>query len=208
MSFEERLLMELKSEIVSRQVSRRRTIGRRLFAGAAAAGLAAAAAVAVPLLTGTESPAYALTKNSDGTVVVQIKEFRDADKLESDLKKMGVPADVTYVEPGKRCKAPRGEILGGSDGSLESFEKSPSYLAAPPPRDGRLTLHPRHIGQGQTLVMEFTERKEELADTDSSQVLWRFAGWVIQGEIKPCELLPDPRWNNPLGEKGMPPKGS
>jgi hypothetical protein len=45
--------------------------------GSGGAGLAAAV-IAVPLTTGAESPAYAATKNTDGTITVRTNEFKDA----------------------------------------------------------------------------------------------------------------------------------
>lgn len=65
MRFEEQLLMDLKTEMTARN-ERSRRVGRRLLAGAAVAGLAAVAAVAMPLLTGPE-PAYAVSENANGT---------------------------------------------------------------------------------------------------------------------------------------------
>ncbi|MET7461453.1 hypothetical protein [Nonomuraea sp. NPDC005501] len=195
MSFEERLLMELKAEVAARGVEhRRRVTVRRLFAGAAVAGLAAAAAVAVPLLTGTESPAYAVTKNTDGTIGIEIKEFRDADKLEKDLARLGVTADVTYVKPGTWCRRDRGRVVPGDKAAHV--------------RAGGVDIEPRYIAKGQTLLLEFTMNEEQTSGPVKPQVLWQFSGRVIDGPVKPCVVVQDPSWNDIGGPEGRPPAGS
>ncbi|MFI7058015.1 hypothetical protein ACIBLB_38670 [Streptosporangium canum] len=201
MSFEEQILMELKAEITARAERRRRT-GRRLFTGAAVAGLAAAAAIAVPLLTGSERSAYAVTKNGDGTINVKLNEFRDADQLEQDLKRMGVTADITYLKPGKTCRGGRGEIVGG--GSPEEWKGSASEKAVRLLPRGGMDIDPRYVGDGQTLVMAFTENADQTSE--KPRVLWQFAGYVVNGQVKPCVVADDPTWNDVDGP-GRPPAG-
>jgi hypothetical protein len=118
MNFEEKLLMELKAEMAERtdrEPEQARWItGRRMLAGAALLGTAAAAVIAVPLVTGSATPAYALTKQADGSIRIQINEFRDPEKLQADLATQGVTASVTYLEPGKSCaNDPTAEQQGG-----------------------------------------------------------------------------------------------
>ncbi|NUW35349.1 hypothetical protein HTZ77_28520 [Nonomuraea sp. SMC257] len=204
MSFEERLLMELKAEVAARGVERRRRVTvRRLFAGAAVAGLAAAAAVAVPLLTGTESPAYAVTKNTDGTIRVQIKEFRDADKLEADLARMGVTADVTYLKPGTWCKEGRGKVLGSDN--PDDWDKSISGKAIRHTKDG-VDLDPKYLGKNRTAVLTYAE-DPKAASSKKPSVLWQFGGSVVEGPVEPCVVVDNPSWNDVDGE-GQPPAGS
>ncbi|MDF2706385.1 MAG: hypothetical protein K0R62_2037 [Nonomuraea muscovyensis] len=205
MSFEERLLMELKTEVAARGERRRRTTVRRLFAGVAVAGLAAAAAVAVPLLTGAERPAYAVSKNADGTIRVQINEFGDADKLERDLKGMGISADVTYVPPGKRCGSARGRTAGGETATPEEWERSVSAKAVRLGKGG-VYIDPAHVAQDQTVVMEFAKNDDQVSD--KPRVLWQFVGRVIDGPVAPCVLVDDPTWNDVGGPEGQPPAGS
>ncbi|MFE3450940.1 hypothetical protein ACFXJ8_18615 [Nonomuraea sp. NPDC059194] len=207
MSFEEHLLMELKAEIVARG-QRRRRAGRRLAAGAVVAGLAAAAAIAVPLLTGSEPRAYAVTRNADGTIRVEVNEFRDADKLERDLKGMGVAAEVDYVKPGKKCKGERGEIVGGDKSlTFEEWQKSVSYKAAHP-RGAGVDIDPAYVAKGNTLVMEFTENEDQTSGPEKPRALWQFKGIVVKGEPKPCHVVDDPSWNDLGGPEGQPPAGS
>ncbi|MFI7708158.1 hypothetical protein [Nonomuraea sp. NPDC049480] len=206
MNFEEQILMELKAEIAARNERRRRT-GRRLLAGAAVAGLAAVAAVAVPMLTGSETPAYALTQNSDGTIRVLVNEFRDADRLERDLGAMGVTADVTYVKPGKWCKPDRGQIVGGDSTTHEDWRKTTSYKAAQPATKG-IEINPRYIGKGQTLVLEFTENADQTSGPEKPRALWQFSARVMSGPVKPCVVIDNPSWNDPGGPEAQPPAGS
>ncbi|GAB2482509.1 hypothetical protein [Streptosporangium sandarakinum] len=202
MSFEERILMELKDEITARAERRRRT-GRRLFAGAAVAGLAAAAAIVVPLLTGAEQPAYAVTRNTDGTIDVRLNEFRDADKLEQDLGKLGVNADITYLPPGKWCGEGRGKAVGG-DGSPEDWDASASGRAARLDPDG-LRIDPRYAGKGRTLVMMFSEARNASAGS-KPKTEWQFGSFVVEGPVQPCVVVDNPLWKD-TGGSGQPPAG-
>ncbi|MEO3889578.1 hypothetical protein [Nonomuraea sp. B5E05] len=186
MNFEEQLLMDLKTEIAARADRRRRLTRTRSVLGVA--GMAAVAAVALPLLTGTGTPAYAVSTNTDGTISVQINEFRDADKLEGDLKEVGVRADVSYVPIGKQCEPGRGAVVGGEPAGIEEFRKSVSYKAARV-RTGGVDIDPRYVAQGQTLVMEFAENKEGSGEPN---ITARFKAQVIAGPVKPCTLVD---WN-------------
>lgn len=206
MSFEERLLMELKEEINARGERRRRTTVRRLFAGLAVAGVAAATAVAVPLLTGAERPAYAVEKETDGTIMVTINEFRDADKLEADLAGMGVIADVSYLPRNKECRHPRGRIVDDAGQGPGAYRETVAFKAARP--DGRgIRIDPTYIKKGQTLLMEVAENGEPTAGVKTPQWLWRFTGLVIQGPVAPCTQIDTPE-DTPVGPEGQPPAGS
>jgi hypothetical protein len=182
MRFEEQLLMDLKTEMTARN-ERSRRVGRRLLAGAAVAGLAAVAAVAVPLLTGPE-PAYAVSKNANGTITVELKEFRDADQLEQDLGKLGVPAHVTYLKPYTKCQNDRGALVGGGYDTPEEWRESVHYKVARPGAKG-FVIDPRQVGKGQTVVLEFTENPE-------GPVKSQLNAMVIEGSVKPCVPEHDP----------------
>jgi hypothetical protein len=204
MRFEEHLLMDLKAEIAAR-AERRRRVARRIYAGGAVAGLTAA--IAVPLLTGTETPAYAVSKSADGTVRVEINEFRDADRLEQDLKDAGVTADVTYLKAGTECDPDRGKRAGGQGRpSTEEFRKSPAANVTRP-RDSGLEIYPKYIGKDQTLLLEFAE-SDPSAGQEKEGVLWRLTTGLITGPVKPCVAVEDPTWNDPGGPEGQPPAGS
>lgn len=182
MRFEEQLLMDLKTEMAARN-ERSRRVGRRLLAGAAVAGLAAVAAVAVPLLTGPE-PAYAVSKNANGTITVELKEFRDADQLEEDLRGLGVTADVTYLKPYTKCQNDRGALVGGEYDTPEEWRESAHYKVARPGPKG-FVIDPRYAGKGQTVVLEFTENPK-------GPVKSQLKAEVIEGAVKPCVPVHDP----------------
>ncbi|MEV4112752.1 hypothetical protein [Nonomuraea sp. NPDC049695] len=186
MSFEEQLLMDLKVEFAARTEHRRRTV-RRMSVGAAVAGLAAATAIAVPLLTGTESPAYAVTKTPDGTISVRIKEFKDADKLEWDLARMGVPADITYLKPGKGCQKDRGQLVGGMwPTTPQEWMNSVHEKAAEVTDENNVAIHPQYIGKGQTLLMEISESGPAPEGPRDRLVFRRL---LITGKVKPCTVV-------------------
>ncbi|NRQ30745.1 hypothetical protein HII36_02685 [Nonomuraea sp. NN258] len=194
MRYEEQLLMELKAEITHR-AERRRRLTRRLYAGGAVAALAAAAAFAVPLLTGTESPAYAVSKKSDGTIGVEIREFKDADRLEQDLREAGVRADVTYMGSGKMCAKNRGEIRTLPDDAIRM-------------RQGGLDIDPRLVDENSTLVLEFAGNDRADDTTPAPRTWWVLATLQIAGEVGPCTVIEDPTWDDPGGPEGRPPAGS
>ncbi|NUW40852.1 hypothetical protein [Nonomuraea rhodomycinica] len=182
MRFEEQLLMDLKAEMTARN-ERSRRVGRRLLAGAAVAAVAAVTAVAVPLLTGAE-PAYAVSKNANGTITVELKEFRDADQLEQDLKELGVTADVTYLKPYTKCQNDRGELVGGGYDTPEEWRESVHYkVARPGPKS--FLIDPRYVGKGQTVALEFTENPK-------GPVKSQLNATVIQGPVEPCVPVHDP----------------
>jgi hypothetical protein len=111
MSFQDRLLVELKAEM-SRRADHAPTrqlpaTRRRLLVGAAVVAAATAAAVALPIVTGTHAAAYAVTKNADGSISVRINQLRDPDRLEHDLANLGVHVDVSYHRSVLTCPGGR-----------------------------------------------------------------------------------------------------
>ncbi|WP_241387687.1 hypothetical protein [Rhodococcus sp. CH91] len=72
----------------------------------AASALAVAGAVSAIALTGTDSPAYAVTLNADDTVTVSIEDVKAVDAANAELQRLGVRAtavamtdDCSYAEP-------------------------------------------------------------------------------------------------------------
>ncbi|MFG1687922.1 hypothetical protein ACGFNP_47785 [Nonomuraea sp. NPDC049269] len=226
MNFKEHVLMELKAEIVARNKARRLLVRRRLLATGAVATIAATAAVAVPLLTGSETPAYAVTKNTDGTITLKINEFRDPDQVEKDLAKLGVTADVSYVKPGSRCAPGRGEGEGAASFSKEELKsKDPKVqkrieeaIANSPNGKtfkmgrGQVRINPQYIKPGQTAVMEFTENADQTSGPDKPRVLWGFSGYLVTSPAKPCKVIADPSWDKlpdpKTNPEAYPPPGS
>ncbi|WP_432929632.1 hypothetical protein ACQPZZ_05760 [Microbispora sp. CA-135349] len=207
-TFEDRLLAELRTEIAAREVRahapRRRSVRTRVLAGAAIA--AAAAAVAVPLVIGQQTPAYALTKNPDGSINLKINEFRDPDQVERDLAKMGVHADITYLPLGKRCADGRAPFVAGDRTSFTKKElesKDPAVQAhirrvseklasskAIRPKNG-ITIDPEFIKPGQIVLIQVNENPVE-PDPGHPGVAWQFSGRLTEGPVKPCRVVDDP----------------
>src|SRR4051812_30584331 len=113
--FEERLLAELRDVVTARTAARGTTIAatpaargrtrRRALAGFAAA---AVVGVGVVVLSGSrDTPAYAVSKNPDGSVSLQLREFRDAAGLQRLLRAYGVAVVVDFLPNGKDCAEPR-----------------------------------------------------------------------------------------------------
>ncbi|MEU9831360.1 hypothetical protein AB0D67_07435 [Streptosporangium sp. NPDC048047] len=229
MNFEERLLMELKAEMNERAARRpaRNPFRRRLPVVVAAAGVAAAALVAVPMVAGTESAAYALTQESDGSILLKINEFRNPEQVERDLAELGVKADVSYVKPGKRCAPDRFTSIDGPGVELEelkskdpavrakamkAIENTPSEKAYDRVPGGGLRIHPDRIKPNWTVVMEFTENEDQTSGPEKPRALWQYLFQIADGPVKPCVLVEDPSWNAPLdpvkNPEAFPPAGS
>jgi hypothetical protein len=138
--FEQRLLRELR-EVVAEN-PHLSPAGRGLNAGpsrvgrglriALAAGAAAAAAIAVvsalSIGGGSGTKAWAVSRNPDGTVTVEIKSLADAAGLQRKLNEAGVRSLVQYLPPGKTCA---GGELSPPPGAVTETNGDPS--AAPPP---------------------------------------------------------------------------
>jgi hypothetical protein len=123
-SFEDRLLVELRHEVASRQAPTPRR-GRWIAAGVGALG-AMAAAVVVAL--GGGSAAYAVEPGSNGTVTVKIHDLSDATGLQRELRAAGVPAVVKYDAAPPACGAgvsPR-HLAPGEAGATSTVERGAS----------------------------------------------------------------------------------
>lgn len=111
--FEDRLLVELKQVVADRRSAlapeepgpvRRRAWkpGLALAGGVIALGIAFVLPMA---LDGTGNAAYAVTRQADGTVRVEIHEFEDPDGLQRKLTEEGIQVHVDLPE-GKVCDRP------------------------------------------------------------------------------------------------------
>ncbi|MEU4226655.1 hypothetical protein AB0F17_20355 [Nonomuraea sp. NPDC026600] len=189
---------DLLAEIVATPPAPRRGRSpwrRPLLAGAAVAGLAAAALVAVPVISGSSSAAYAVTKNSDGTVQVTVKELRDPEGLEAKLRTEGITADVTYTEAGKQCA--RGRFVGAdlaydppntqnmTDQERKEFDKPDNWrsrdVAAPINQD-TFVISPRFMRPEETLVLEFRPGNQP-------GMSWAFLPYLAKAgsPVAPCQ---------------------
>ncbi|MEW2396859.1 hypothetical protein [Streptomyces sp. NPDC046862] len=117
---EEHLMRSLRTMTEERTGWRGGWVQKRFALGLAAAAIAAGAIVAVPggaVPGGTESEAYAVEKNSDGTLSVYLRDLdwsgdpQHFDQLAARIRAAGFTAIVDKVPPGKRCRFDRGEHL-------------------------------------------------------------------------------------------------
>jgi hypothetical protein len=133
--FEQRLLRELRQVVADNSpsapaeretVARPARLGRGLRIGLAAGAAAAAAIAVVSALSiggGGGSKAWAVSRNPDGTVTVQIKSLADADGLQRKLAEAGIRSLVQYLPPGKTCA---GGELSPPPGAVTQTKGDPS----------------------------------------------------------------------------------
>ncbi|HEY2354589.1 MAG TPA: hypothetical protein VGH79_06810 [Gaiellaceae bacterium] len=107
-NFEERLLVQLRGLVPTEpapRATRHRPRRRALVGGLTVALLAAASAGVFVLSTGAKA-AYAVTKNPNGSVTVEVDSMTDAAGLQAALQAAGVNAVVEYLPAGKACQQP------------------------------------------------------------------------------------------------------
>jgi hypothetical protein len=199
MNFEERLLMELKTEMAERAAreparrSRRVVTRSRLVAAAAVA----AAAVAVPLVLGGGAAAYAVAKDPDGTLIVTINELKDPEGFQAALNAQGVKADVTYTPRDKKC-AP-GRFVGADYGydspnpkNMTAEQRKEFYRpehwrsrdVTRPIAMGTYRISPNFMRPGETLVLEFRLGNDP-------RVGWSLGTYLAKAgsSVRPCTLI-------------------
>ncbi|GAA2613381.1 hypothetical protein SMC26_14075 [Actinomadura fulvescens] len=187
--FEERLRAELLKVVDERaadvpdritSTAARRFVRRRwLVPAVGAATLAATAAVVLPVLVPGGAPAaYAVEPQGDGTVRVEIKQPRDAARLERDLKRAGIPATVDYLPTGKTCRQPRFVPAGDAPSGGGS-----SGVELRSPGDG---------GGGPTAIFtfqpaDFTKERSLVIESTGGEGVTGLQASVAQGAVSPCE---------------------
>jgi hypothetical protein len=188
-NFEERLLGELRTVVAARPVEsrRRRPLwgGPRLaLAGALTVVVAAAAIAGVLALTAGTQAAYAVTKNADGTVTVEIDSLSDAAGLQAKLRAAGVNAVVQYLPEGKICQrpwfTPYGHPLGGTNQSGLEYLKNGGV---------RFTLT-ANIPADATVVIE-------TQNGPNNETALGIA--YAQGDVPACQMVEAPAGSGPLG---------
>ena len=189
-NFEERLLHELRSLVMAPPADRghpRALWGRQRVA--LAGGLVAVLAVAVVagafvLSAGTQA-AYAVTRNADGTLTVEIDSLSDAAGLQAELQAAGVNAVVAYLPVGKMCKQPWFTPAGGgADRGMQESEVGRTSDGAT-----RFTIS-GDFPAGATLVIS--------TQTGPGDERALGIGWA-KGDVPPCEVVAAPAGSGPLG---------
>ncbi|WP_123975491.1 MULTISPECIES: hypothetical protein [Streptomyces] len=112
---EEHLMRSWRTMEEERTGGRRRRVQKRFAWGLAAAAIAAGVTVAVP--GGTQTPAYAVEKNPDGTLTVSVRDLdwsggpQQFRQLADRIRAAGFTAVIDKIPPGKLCRPDRGEPL-------------------------------------------------------------------------------------------------
>lgn len=171
-NFEERLLVELRNV----PVHHGRRAPRLALAGAVVAALAVAAVVGVFVLSAGTQAAYAVTKNADGSVTVEIDSLTDAAGLEAKLRAAGVPAVVEYLPIGKTCKQPWFTPAAGAETGKSTSEVSDNGSST------TFTITSDQLGKG-TLVIT-----TQSGPGDQRLLSMAYA----QGDVPPCQVVDAP----------------
>lgn len=169
----------------------RRLLRRPAFLVPALAATAALA-VALPVLVGGGTPAYAVDQNPDGTISIEINEVREPKKLEADLNALGFRAVVDYVPQGKQCEDPRGDFLPRERSYGRAADNALVLIDRETPSDGGFVFNPGALEEGQTAVLEFTIG-------DPTVGIW---ARISNGPVKPCVLVDSTE--HPLGPSQSP----
>jgi hypothetical protein len=181
---------------------------RRLaLAGAGAALVAVAAVAAVQFVGGGAAPAYAVNKNDDGTVTVEISSLSDAAGLERKLRDAGIPAVVQYLPPGKACKQPwptaapatpsaKGDhsavTADGEEAAIKGgVEHTPDHT--------RFTISNSLPTDTTLVIMTQVNRPSEATGPSSLGIT------LAHGDVLPCEIVDAPAGSPPFGP---PPAGA
>lgn len=156
-NFEKRLLSELRQVSAENPAPtpqtepvRTRRYGRFAAAGAGLAAVVAGVAIYVGSGDNTTS-AYAVEKQSDGKVAVEITDLTKADGLEASLAAAGVPAEVAVTSMATVCavevdpdEIPKGDWKKTTPATTEPSEgdvvKAVPALPAIPAESGRTSV--------------------------------------------------------------------
>ncbi|MEV0407241.1 hypothetical protein [Actinoallomurus sp. NPDC050550] len=196
----ERTGMPNSGDIIERPAAAPRRRRRMAFRVGLATVAAAAAAVAVGLPLTGPTPAYAVTKNSDGTVDVVIRQFLQPKKLQATLRDAGLRAVVDYVPVGQRCLQPRGLPVPQD---IEKVHRLPKPGGG---RKGALTLRFSTTGlkPDETLLLEASFARAHPERSSAVTI------GVIRGPVAACRPVstsePAPIMDGPDGPFTAPPK--
>ena len=182
--FEERLLLQLK-EVVAERASMTAAPAprsRRRLVISFAAALVVVGVLGAALLSGLgEEPAYAVTRDPDGSIRVYIRDYRDPKGLQRRIEAFGVKAAVDYLPQGKTCREPRGDFVPPEQVPREMVSWGPFGH-----EDGYYwKLHPEFIGPDQTFVYVVQIGK----DADGGGVQ-RAMIRLANGPVGPCDPVP------------------
>ena len=162
---------------LSRPAARHTLRRPRLVAGAGLCLAGGATALAL-ILSATSAPAFAVTRNSNGTVTVTINQIAGVSGANTDLAALGVNARAVPIVQG--CTATLQQLLPKRTSSVILLPKRTSSVIYPH-GSRSVTIEPSRIPAGDTLV---------LAVVQSTGVLQILVGMVHRGAVPRCLALP------------------
>jgi hypothetical protein len=184
-TFEERLLGELRSVVAARPTPhpppatsappRRSPRRPRLVVAGAGTAVAAVAAILLVAGGGNPAPAYAVERQTDGAIKVQINSLSDAEGLQSKLRALGIDAVVDYTPVGKMCRQPRGRPAPASGPQTLGLEARSEGAAT-------FTIPAGMVEPGQTLVI----------NASGGNGPTTLGTQVVEGPVAPCEVVDAP----------------
>ena len=119
----------------------------RLLAGTGLGVAGVGAAVALVLATTSTSPAFAVTRNHDGSVTISIKRYGGIAGANARLHQLGIRATVTQQVPAG-CQPTASPPAGGQGAAVESGTEAPAARASLQWR-----IVPSQVPMGQQLVL-------------------------------------------------------
>ena len=182
-TFEDRLLVELRAVVAAQPATaaftspRRWRVSRARLTLAAGAVAATVAGVLVGASGNSAAPAYAVAKQADGSVTIEIHSLRDAAGLQEKLRAAGIPAVVDYTPTGKMCREPRGRLAPGVPGP-----KEPTSVGVRADHSATFTIPRGDIRPGNTLVIA----------TSVGSSVSSLGIEIVDGPVAPCQLVDAP----------------
>jgi hypothetical protein len=182
-TFEDRLLVELRAVVAARPTPDAvtsqpvRRIPRVRLTVAAGAVAATVAGVLVAVSGDSTAPAYAVEKQADGNVTVEIHSLRDAAGLQEKLRAVGIQAVVDYTPIGKMCREPRGHPATGAVGGRHAMS-----TAVRADHSATFTIPRGDLRSSQTLVIT-----SSVGSSVSS-----LGVEIVDGPVAPCTLVDAP----------------
>jgi len=180
-TFESALLGQLTAVVDERATQAATSPSRRLTSRparwSAAVAAAAAGTVALLVLPGGATPAYAVDTDSSGSVTIRINQLADANALKDALAAKGITADVTYPGVGKQCAAGRfteAPPIGGTPSEANAFQMSGGSAGF------TMTVPKNMIKSGQTLVLESIWPDNQT---------WMVKSAIADGPVGACQLV-------------------
>lgn len=182
-SFQTNLLADLRQHVTTRteasspvvpldmasSARRRRTRKLALVGGLAAA--CTAGAVVVPTMSA--QPAYAVTAEPNGVVHVKINRLDDAPKLQAELKRQGINADIRYLPTDTECAPHRFTPMPSASDSATTYTVGSNGMD--------ITIDRRDVPAGATVVISAAHVKDHGVNADMG---------IAKGKVPACTIVP------------------